>query len=74
MFENQIIRGTHATRYIASWIKSGGGLKYGEDIDNFTKWLKSLGLSEADVSGIKWIATNGKMELEHSAKQFLTKK
>ena len=74
MFENKRINGTHATRYIASWIRSGGKLRNGEDVDDFGDWLSSLGLSEEDVNDIRNIATNGKMELEHSAKMFLANK
>lgn len=74
MFENKIVNGIHATRYIMSWIRSGGNLRHGEGIDDFSEWLRSLGLSLDDVVDIRLIATNGKMELEHSAKQFLAKK
>lgn len=72
MFENKQINGyTYATRYIASWLREGGQLQYGEDIDNFYKWLLSTGLSKEDADHIKFLATNGKMELEYKAKMFL---
>lgn len=72
MFTNNIINGyTYETRFIMSWIRAGGGLRYGEDIDDFREWLSSLGLSEDDVSHIVFLATNGKLELEISAKIFL---
>jgi hypothetical protein len=74
MFENKKVDGIHATRYIASWIKSGGKLNHGENIDDFSEWLKSLGLSEKDILDIKFIATNGKLELERSATYFLANK
>ena len=45
MFENKIINGVHATRYIMSWIRSGGNLVYGDSLDDFGKWLESLGVS-----------------------------
>ena len=72
MFENNLINGIHATRYIMSWIRKGGKLRLGEDIDNFYEWLLSLNLSEEDADYIKFIATNGKLELETSAMRFLS--
>ena len=72
MFENRQINGyTYATRFIASWLREGGKLQYGNDVDNFEKWLSSLGLKEEDITRIRFLATNGKMELETSARQFL---
>ena len=75
MFENKIINGIHVTRYIASWIRSGGNLdSRKEGIDDFSNWLASLGVSDEDIDHIRFIATNGKFELERSAKQFLANK
>ena len=74
MFENKIVNGVHATRYIMSWIRSGGNLVYGDSLDDFGKWLESLGVSSEDIDHIKEIARNGKMELEHSAREFLANK
>lgn len=71
MFKNKMIDGIHATRYIASWVRKGGQLMYGEDIDDFYEWLLSLGLSTEDADDIKFLAMNGKMELENSALKFL---
>lgn len=72
MFTNKQINGyIYATRFIASWVRKGGKLQYGKDIDNFYKWLLSLGLSKEDADDIKFLATNGKLELEISAKEFL---
>ena len=72
MFTNKQINGyTYATRFIASWLREGGELRYGKDVDNFVEWLSSLGLSEEDISDIKFLATNGKLELEYSARKFL---
>lgn len=72
MFENVLIRGCHASRYIMSWIREGGtfttsGLGY----YGFGNWLKSLGLNDLEIDIITDIARNGKLELEMSAKQFL---
>ena len=72
MFENKQINGyTYATRYIASWLKEGGQLHYRNDIDNFYNWLLSMELSEEDANHIRFLATNGKMELEYRAKMYL---
>jgi len=72
MFENRQINGyIYETRYIASWIRAGGSLYYGKDIDNFYAWLLSLGLTEEEADHIKFLAVNGKLELETSAKKFL---
>ena len=72
MFENRQIGGyTYATRFIASWLRKGGQLRTGEDYDNFYEWLLSLNLNEDDASHIKFLASNGKLELETSAMKFL---
>ena len=41
MFENKVIDGyTYATRFIMSWVRSGGKLdKIGKGYDDFRKWL-----------------------------------
>lgn len=70
-FENKIIGDVYATRFIMSWIREGGQLRYRRDVDNFYKWLLSLGLTEDDARHIKNLATNGKLELETSARAFL---
>lgn len=72
MFENNLINDIHGTRYIISWLKAGGRLYYGVDVDNFRKWLLSLGLTEDEVYHISNIATCGKLELENNAKKFLS--
>lgn len=72
MFENVIIKGTHASRFIMSWIRSGGVLsKIGRGCTEFDEWLSSLGLSKDERDIILEIAMNGKMELEMSANVFL---
>ena len=70
-FENKLIRGIYATRFIASWLKMGGMLCTGKDTDNFRSWLLSLGLNSDEVWPIMYLATTGKMELEVNAKAFL---
>ena len=74
MFTNNKINGyIYETRYIASWIRSGGDLQDGRDVGNFYKWLLSTGLTKDEADHIKFLATNGKLELENSAKEFLSK-
>ena len=61
------------SRYIASWHNMGGEI-YGSELhdDEFFKgWLKSEGLTEREIDHVYWMATCGKMELEHSAKPFI---
>ena len=72
-FENESIRGIYATRFIASWLRMGGMLCTGKDVDNFRSWLLSLGLNSDEVWPIMYLATNGKMELAVNAKAFLEK-
>ncbi len=72
-FENKGIRGVHVSRYIASWSRMGGKLSRKDGIDEFRKWLNSLGLSEDEVDYIAYLADNGRLELETSAQNFLTK-
>lgn len=73
MYENKLIKDyTYATRFIMSWVRMGGQLGFhGEGVDEFKKWLTSLNLEEDDIAHIVLLATNGKMELEISAKKFL---
>lgn len=74
MFENKVINGyTYATRFIMSWVRSGGNFgKHGEGYDDFRNWLKSLGLKSDDIEDIMFLAQNGKLELEVSAKNYIT--
>lgn len=74
MFENRAVNNyIYETRFIASWVRAGGKLANGEDIDNFYEWLLSLGLTEEQADHIKFLATNGKLELEIHAKKYLNK-
>lgn len=76
-FENKIINGIHCSRYIASWCTAGGKL-YGSRRNNldFINWLESLIINDRNLTSeeVKYIhdfASNGKLELENSAKEFL---
>jgi len=71
MFENKVINGIHATRYIASWWRAGGQFCYQDDYWRFEDWLRSIGLQNDDVRFISNLAQNGKMELQMNAKHFL---
>lgn len=73
MFENKVINGyIYATRFIMSWVRSGGKLdKYGEGYDDFRKWLESLELKTEDIEDIMFLAQNGKLELEVSARNYI---
>lgn len=73
-FENKVINGCdYATRFIMSWVRSGGTFgKHGKGYDDFRKWLESLELKTEDIEDIMFLAQNGKLELEVSAKKFIT--
>ena len=74
MFENKVIKGyTYATRFIMSWVRSEGTFdKQGEGYDDFRNWLESLELKTEDIEDIMFLAQNGKLELEVSAKNYIT--
>ena len=69
-FDNAVIKGVHASRYIMSYLREGGEANYR---DKFREWLKSLPmeLTEEEIDYIVGIYDNGKMELEMNAKRFL---
>lgn len=71
MYKNNKINDVHETRYIVSWLKAGGDLRYGENYDEFREWLKSLELMDEEIDHVVYLASNGKMELETSAKKFI---
>lgn len=71
MFENRIIEGVHISRYVASWVNEGGKLNY-----TFKEWLRTLTingrkLTNDEIYDIYNFGTNGKLELEEHAKQYL---
>lgn len=76
-FENKVTHnGIYYSRYIASWIKAGGNFKRDRETllfgVQFKNWLRQTGCTEEEVKEIYWLATNGKLELESSAKRFLS--
>lgn len=58
--------GVHLSRYIISWLKEGGNLN---DVyeETFEAWLRSHELTDEEISKLKFMMECGKMELEHSA-------
>lgn len=74
-FDNNVIKGIHKSRYVASWTNSGGKLdRNGKGL--FKNWLKGLSiegehLSDEEVQDIYNYSTNGKLELEVLAKGYL---
>ena len=74
MFENRLINDVYETRIIMSWVRAGGKLSVrGEGYYEFQNWLESLGLSDEEIRHTMELASNGKMELEMSAKMFIAK-
>lgn len=59
------------SRYIASWSNVQGHAYFGFD-EKFKEWLRSEGLTEDEVMDCALQANCGKLELETSAKIFLT--
>jgi len=76
-FENKLINGIHVSRYIISWVKSGGKLYINRRYNyRFIEWLRSLNingrhLTEEELDYIYRFASNGKLELENQAREFL---
>lgn len=70
MFENKLDKTNHIhySRYIMSWIREGGNCK---DKNGFLRWLESINVDSEDAHDIEFMMSNGKMELETSAKSFL---
>lgn len=66
-------KGIYYSRYIASWANKGGTFKR-QGFRDFKDWLKSLGLDDVEIREIAFLADNGKLELEASAKEFMKKK
>lgn len=85
MFENKLVKNIHKSRYVASWVNAGGAFghyskKTGRFIsdggDEFQKWLGTLiidgeHLTDEEILDICTYATNGKFELQNSARDFL---
>lgn len=74
MFENKTtkVQGIHYSRYIASWLNSGGSI-HDARTDVFREWLESNELNQDEISRVMEMMTCGKLELEYTAKQALNK-
>ena len=74
-FENKISSiGVHYSRIIASWRKEGGNVYPSHRWNTkFTEWAHSIGCTDEEIIDMTDLATNGKMELEASAREFLLK-
>ena len=81
-FENRMIEGIYMSRFVASWINEGGNFKRkfvdGQIIVPFKEWLKTLTindrkLTDEEIYDIYNFATNGKLELEVLAANFMAK-
>ena len=66
----------HLTRILASWRNSGGpDPEYYEGNSLFEDWCRAeLQMSEEDIRNTVELSCNGKMELEHSACDYLKEK
>jgi len=79
-FQNKIAsNGVYYSRIIASWVSSERravvpGIKIELFRGHFEDWLTELGLPEEEIREIKYLAENGKMELEDSAYKFLVRR
>ena len=72
-WENKIFEGIHYSRFIVSYAKVGGELNKRW---LFEDWLRTLVINgkvipEEVIDEIGFIASNGKLELQTSAREFL---
>ena len=69
-FDNEVIKGVHASRYIMSYLREDGSVR---NRNKFREWLKALPseLNDEEIDHILDMYGNGKMELEMNAKRFL---
>ena len=71
-FSNEQAMGyVYYTRFIASWAREGGDMTHLRAKGGFKDWLKTLPLTEEEIDDIVFLAENGKMELENSARAFM---
>lgn len=69
MLENKKLDGVHYSRYIASWKNEGGDISYGDC--GFSRWLRSHGATDREVTEITEMALMGRMELEFDCMKFI---
>ena len=74
-FENAVTKseGIEYSRYIMSWLNAKCDFTkyFGDD---FKAWLKTHNLTDEEIHDVRFIAINGKFELEQSAIKFLREK
>ena len=75
MFKNKNFEGIYYSRFIASWHNVNGELS-NRSSWQFEDWLRSLTINDKKIPDdiireIVELGTNGKMELEHSAYEFI---
>ena len=71
IFKNKTFEGIYYSRFIASWYNEGGAPNWA-----MKDWLRTLTVNgktmpEEVIKEIYNLATNGKLELESSAKNFI---
>lgn len=64
----------HYSRYIASYTKIAEKLGVRVYRKPFKEWLLSIGVNQDEASEIVDMATNGKLELETSARKFIAER
>lgn len=75
MFENKYIArlDCHYSRIIASWYNAGGTIETSVRKSlKFFEWMKTIGLTDDERKEIWYLATNGKLEFEDSARKFIS--
>lgn len=82
MFDNKIVKvpalggeEIHMSRIIASWTNVGGQIITRRWAKTpFANWCAGLGLDPDVIQEMVYLATNGKLELEDSARKFIENK
>ena len=62
-----------ASKYIASWLRTGSQLYYETDLDRFYNCLLTLGLTEDNALLFKNVARTGDYYIENEMRQYLNK-
>ena len=62
-----------ASKYIASWLRTGSQLYYENDLDRFYNCLLALGLTEDNALLFKNVARTGDYYIENDMRQYLNK-
>ena len=62
-----------ASKYIASWLRTGSQLYYENDLDRFYNCLLALGLTEDNALLFKNVARTGDYYIENGMREYLNK-